>query len=67
MSRELPAVIEMEKKLLSAMMLREGKIIPTVSAILTEEDFYRPEHRMIYRATLAVHAPRPQSNSGVNC
>ena len=55
MSRELPAVIEMEKKLLSAMMLREGKIIPTVSAILTEEDFYRPEHRMIYRAMLAIH------------
>ena len=47
--------IEMEKKLLSAMMLKNSEVIPEVSAIVTAEDFYRVEHRLIYRALLAVY------------
>lgn len=47
--------IEMEKKLLSAMMLKNSEVIPEVSAIVTAEEFYRPEHRLIYRALLAVY------------
>ena len=47
--------IEMEKKLLSAMMLKESKVIPEVSTIVTAEEFYRVEHRLIYRALLAVY------------
>lgn len=47
--------IEMEKKLLSAMMLKNSVVIPEVSAIVTAEEFYRPEHRLIYQALLAVY------------
>lgn len=47
--------IEMEKKLLSALMLAQGEAIPLVAPVLRAEDFYRPEHRMIYAAILAVY------------
>ena len=53
--REMPSAIEMEKQLLSAMMLKEGAVIPTVANMLTEEDFYREEHRIIFRALLAIY------------
>lgn len=56
MSREWPQAIEMEKKLLSAMMLKESTVIPAVSTILTAEDFYREEHKLIYNALLRVYA-----------
>ena len=56
MSKQLPEAIEIEKKLLSAMMLKEGRIIPQVAAILKAEDFYRVEHRLIYDAMLKVYA-----------
>ena len=56
MSREFPQAIEMEKKLLSAMMLKESTIIPVVSAILAENDFYREEHKLIYRALLMIYS-----------
>ena len=55
MSREFPQAIEMEKKLLSAMMLKESRIIPAVSAILDANDFYREEHKLMYRALLRVY------------
>ena len=55
MSREFPQAIEMEKKLLSAMMLKESRVIPTVSAMLDANDFYREEHKLIYRALLRVY------------
>lgn len=50
----LPNVIEMEKAVLGAMILKDGLIIPAVSAILQEDDFYRPEHRLIYRRILSI-------------
>ena len=53
--REMPAAIEIEKNLLSAMMLKEGAIIPTVAGIITDADFYREENRIIFRALLAVY------------
>ena len=46
----LPNVVEMEKKLLSAMLMKNGLVIPAVSAILEPDDFYRPEHKIIFRA-----------------
>ena len=49
------ATIEVEKKLLSSLMLDEGLAIPNVSTILTAEDFYRPEHRLIYRALQSLY------------
>ena len=54
-TREMPADVEVEKKLLSAMMLRESTIIPKVAAILTDEDFYRQENRIVFRALLNIY------------
>ena len=54
-TREMPADVEVEKKLLSAMMLRESKIIPMVAALLTDEDFYRQENRIVFRALLNIY------------
>ena len=53
--KELPADVEVEKKLLCAMMLKKSEVIPLVTNILNDEDFYRPEHKVIYRALLAVY------------
>ena len=53
--RDMPEAVEMEKKLLSAMMLKEGVVIPAVANILADEDFYRGEHRIIYQAMLRVY------------
>ena len=49
-----PNALEHEKKLLSAMMLKQGQAVPTVADILTADDFYRPEHRIIFNAILNV-------------
>lgn len=54
--REQPEVIEIEKRLLSAMLLKEGKVIPDVIDILKAEDFYRPEHRVIYQAAIDIYS-----------
>ncbi|MBE8950803.1 MAG: replicative DNA helicase [Quinella sp. 3Q1] len=43
------AIIEIEKKLLSSLLLEEGRALAQVSTLLNEEDFYRPEHKLIYR------------------
>lgn len=53
--RPMPEAVEMEKNLLSAMMLKEGEIIPKVTYIVTEEDFYREENKLIFRALLSVY------------
>ena len=50
------ATTELEKKLLSSLMLEEGLAIPAVSTILNEDDFYRPEHRLIYQALQSLYA-----------
>ena len=44
------AIIEIEKRLLSALMIEEGAAISMVAGKLQAEDFYRPEHRTIWRA-----------------
>ena len=53
--QNLPAVVDIEKKLLSAMMLKNGEAIPTVVGIVGEEDFYRPEHQIIFRALVNIY------------
>lgn len=52
---DLPQVISIEKAVLGAMVLKEGLVIPKVSAILKEEDFYRPEHRLAYRRIMELY------------
>ena len=54
-AHELPNVIDMEKELLSAMMIKGGVAIPKIQEIIREEDFYRPEHRMIFRVMMELY------------
>lgn len=49
-----PNSIEIEKKLLSALMLKEGRIVPNVASILEPDDFYRVEHQIVYRAITKI-------------
>ena len=53
---ELPNNIEMEKEILSSLLLKEGVAIPAVAKILSVDDFYRPEHKIIYRTILQLYA-----------
>ena len=53
--KEMPSAVEVEKKLLSAMMLKRGMVIPTVANILTADDFYRPENKIIFRALMNIY------------
>ena len=52
---QLPNVIEMEKSVLAAMILKDGEVIPTVTSILQEEDFYRPEHKIFFRRIVGIY------------
>ena len=51
----MPAVVDMEKKLLSAMMLKESSVIPTIANLVKEEDFYRTENKLIFRAMMNIY------------
>ena len=50
-----PQVLEMEKFVLGSMLLKDGEIIPAVNDILKADDFYRPEHRIIFNAILKIY------------
>ena len=52
---DLSQAIEMEKSVLGAMMLKRGLVIPNVRSVLKEDDFYRVEHRMVYRVLLDLY------------
>ena len=52
---QMPEAIEVEKKLLSALMLKSGQAVAEVGTILTAEDFFRVEHRLIYKAILRLN------------
>jgi replicative DNA helicase len=53
---ELPQAIDMEKQLLCAMLLKDGKLVPKVCNILDADDFYRVEHKIIVRAISRLYA-----------
>ena len=55
-STELPHDVDAEKELLSALLVRNGEKIPAVAAIVSAADFYRPEHRIIFRTILNLYA-----------
>ena len=59
---ELPHVIDMERELLSAMLIRRGEVIPKIRNIVTAEDFYRPEHQIIFRVILRMYEQGNPSN-----
>lgn len=50
-----PNAVEVEKKLLSAMMLQNGQIIPKVAALVAAADFCRPDHQVIYRVLTQIY------------
>lgn len=52
--QERPNALAMEKNLLSALMLQGGAAVPEVAEIVKAEDFYRPEHKIIFSAILAA-------------
>ena len=53
--KELPGVVEMEKNLLSTMMFKSGAAIPKIAGLIREEDFYRPEHKIIFRTLMEIY------------
>lgn len=46
---------QIEKRLLSSLLLKEGEAIEETARILDVEDFYRPEHRIIYAAIMRLY------------
>ena len=56
--KELPQVVQMELELLGMMLLKGGAIIPTVSTILKEDDFFIKEHGEIYSLILEMYLRR---------
>lgn len=56
LEQKLLSVIQLEKSLLSALMLEGGEAIPEVAEILSPADFYRPEHKIIYGALLKLNS-----------
>ena len=58
MSLENLQAVDMEKFVLSSMLLKEGEVIPVVTSILTAEDFYRPEHKIIFDTILKIYSKK---------
>ena len=54
-SFDLPQAVEMEKSVLGAMLLKQGLVIPKIRSILKEDDFYRTEHKIVYRVLLTLY------------
>ena len=51
----LATTVETEKALISGMWLKEGAVIPEVAEIISPDDFYRAEHRIIFAATVKIY------------
>lgn len=51
-----PQAIDMEKYVLSAMLLQDGIAIPKATAILSPNDFFYPEHQIIFRTMLQLYS-----------
>ena len=60
--REMPYVIDMEKEVLSAMMFKGGIAIPKIQDIIDEDDFYRPEHKIIFSALMEIYREGSATN-----
>ena len=52
----IPQNLEMEKQVLSAMLIRGGEKIPAVTAVLSADDFYRVEHRILFNHIVDLYA-----------
>ncbi|MBQ6297240.1 MAG: replicative DNA helicase [Selenomonadaceae bacterium] len=56
------ADVEIEKSLLSALLLKDGVAISDVVEDLKADDFYRPEHKAIYTALLNLNGQGTKVN-----
>ena len=55
-TRNIPANVDIEKEFLSSLMFKDGVAIPKIQGIIHEEDFYRPEHKIIFGAIMDLYA-----------
>ena len=53
---ESPKAIDMEKYVLSAMLLQDGVAIPKAAAILSSDDFFYPEHQIIFSTMMQLYS-----------
>lgn len=53
---DLPNVVDMERDVLCAMILKNGEIVPKMSAALSPDDFFLTEHQFIFRSIIKIHA-----------
>ena len=60
--KELPQVTDMELELLGIMLLKDGAAIPTISAILKDEDFFLEEHKRLYNLILSLYVRKITPN-----
>lgn len=54
MNTNVDNLIVVEQQLLSALMMKSGEAVPLAAATLKADDFYRVEHRLIYKALLQL-------------
>ena len=52
---DFPNNVEIEKQVLGAMLIRDGEIIPKLLTIINADDFYRPEHRVIFKHIVRLY------------
>ena len=55
MNEDFPNNIDMEKHLLSAMMFKSGAAIPKIEELINADDFYRPEHKIIFQTLMEIY------------
>ena len=53
---DFPNNVEIEKQVLGAMLIRDGEIIPKLLTIINADDFYRPEHRVIFKHIVQLYS-----------
>ena len=54
-TNDFPHNIDIEKQVLGAMLIRDGEIIPKLLNIINADDFYRPEHRVIFKHIVQLY------------
>ena len=52
---DFPNNVEIEKQVLGAMLIRDGEIIPKLLNIINADDFFRPEHKVIFKHIVQLY------------
>ena len=67
MSRSVPANTNAEQAILAAMLMRNGEAIPKVQSLLSPDDFYKPEHRIIYQSIMDLYRKKTGVDNVMLC